>query len=66
METALIRTKSKKDLQLLLNLAKKIGIDTRRLTPTETEELGLVNAIKKGATGKTVNTKSFLKKLRQE
>ncbi len=65
LETAILKSKSKSDLRLLLDLARKIGIDARLLTPSEAEETGLLNAIKEGRTGKSVNTKRYLEKLRK-
>lgn len=64
MQTALLKSKSKNDLKLLLDLARKIGIDVRQLTDEETEDLGLVNAIKRGRTGEKVDIKKYLQKLR--
>lgn len=64
METAILKSKSKSDLKLLLELAKKIGINVRQLTEEEAEDIGLVNAIKKGHTGEKVDTKKYLQKLR--
>ncbi|HET7179186.1 MAG TPA: hypothetical protein VFI14_05645 [Chryseosolibacter sp.] len=52
-------------MKLLLDLAKKIGIDVRLLTNEEAEETGLFNAIKSGRTGKIINTKRYLEKLRK-
>jgi hypothetical protein len=65
METAVLKSRSKNDLKLLLDLAKKIGIDVRLLTNEEAEETGLFNAIKSGRTGKIINTKRYLEKLRK-
>ncbi len=65
METAILKSRSKNDLKLLLDLAKKIGIDVRQLTDEEAEETGLFNAIKRGRTGKIINTKKYLEKLRK-
>jgi len=66
METALLKTKSKKDLVMVLNIARKIGIDVRKLSASETEDIAMINAIRKGRTGRYTDTKKFLKKLRGE
>lgn len=66
METALLKTKSKKDLAMVLTIAKKIGIDVRQLSASEAEDFSLINAIRKGRTAQAVDTKKFLKKLRGE
>lgn len=63
MESAILTTNSKKDLQLLLILAKKMGVKSKILSGEQLEDLGLKNAIKKGRTGKFVNTEEFLQKL---
>jgi hypothetical protein len=52
METAVFRAKKKNDLQLLIDLAKKIGIQTKPLTEDEVEDMAMLNSIK---TGRTVN-----------
>ena len=65
MQTAIINSNSKSDLKLLLELAKKIGVQTKVLTQTEIEEMGLAKAIKQGRTGEYIDTSSYLKKLRK-
>ena len=64
MQTAIFNTKSKDDIQLLVRLAKKLGIQTKLLTAEEKEELGLAHAMKIGRTGEYVDTDSFLKNFR--
>jgi hypothetical protein len=66
METALLRSKSKKNLKLLLKIAKKIGVTARKLSISEAKDLGLANAIRKGKTGRHIDTAKFIKKLRSE
>ena len=63
MESAIITTDSKNDLQLLLTLAKKMGIKSKLLTEEQLEDLGLKIAIDKGRTGKFVDTRKFLRSL---
>lgn len=65
MEAALLKSKSKPDLKLLLDLAKKIGVKSTILSPEEMEEIGLARAIQKGRTGEYVNEKNFLRKLKK-
>ena len=64
MESLLLQGKSKKDIEILAELARMIGLKTRRLTKEELEDIGLANAMRKGRTGEYVNTDDYLKKLR--
>jgi hypothetical protein len=66
MESAVFISNSKSNLALLLNLAKKLGISTHRLSPEEIEEMALVNAMKKGKTGEYVDTEKYLKKIQSK
>ncbi len=65
MQTAILTSDSKSDLQLLLGLAKKIGIKVKVLSESEKEDIGLANAIRQGRTGEYINTDNFLRKLRK-
>ena len=64
MKSAILTSESKKDLQLLIDLAKKIGVKTRMLTDEQLEDIGLVKAIKEGRTGTYVDTDKFLNNLK--
>ena len=50
MEAVILNSDSKSDMKLLLDLARKIGINARILSETEIEDIGLVNAIQQGET----------------
>ena len=63
METVVFRSKKKNDLQLLVDLARKIGIETKSLSEEEVEEIGLAHAIKSGRTGKFVDEQKFIETL---
>ena len=65
METVILNSKSKSDIKLLVDLAKKIGIKTRVLSESEIEEIGLSYAIEVGRTKQYVDTEKFMKKLRK-
>ncbi|MBI9037486.1 MAG: hypothetical protein JEY97_05065 [Bacteroidales bacterium] len=65
MQAAIINSNSKADLNLLLEIAKKLNINAKLLSETDIEEIGLLNAIKQGRTGEFVDTEQFLKKLRE-
>ncbi|MCP5063971.1 MAG: hypothetical protein GY936_16130 [Ignavibacteriae bacterium] len=63
MNNALLTSGSNKDLKLLFELSKKIGLKSKLLTEEQVEELCLANAIKKGRTGSFVDTDKFLSSL---
>ena len=64
MEGAILHTDSDKDLSLILQLAKKLGISTRKLSKDEIEDYGLSIAISEGKTGEYIDTDTFLTELR--
>ena len=64
MEGAILHTESDKDLSLILQLAKKLGISARKLSQEEIEDYGLSIAISEGKTGEYVDTDPFLRELR--
>jgi hypothetical protein len=64
MESLLLQGKSKKDIEILAELARMIGLKIRHLSKEELEDIGLANAMKKGRTGEYINTQSYLKKLK--
>lgn len=66
MQSLLLQSKSKKDIEILEALAKLIGLKTKVLSEEELEDIGLANAMKQTRTGTYVNTKQYLKKLRSE
>ena len=64
METLLLQSNSKKDTALLQHLAEKIGLKTHKVTVDEMEDIALAYAMKKGRTGKYVDTNAYLEKLK--
>ncbi|MEM6264017.1 MAG: hypothetical protein AAGI38_16000 [Bacteroidota bacterium] len=64
MVNVIFSGKSESDLNLLIALAKKIGIKTHVLNQEELEDLGLGFAMKEGKTGEYVDNKDFLKQLK--
>ena len=64
MEGAILHTESNKDLALILQLAKKLGISARKLSKDEIEDYGLSIAISEGRTGEYIDTETFLSELR--
>ena len=65
METLLLQSKSKKDITLFAELAKKMGVKTKLLNNEHLEDIALANAMEKGRTGEYVDTKSYLAKLKK-
>jgi len=65
MEAVLLNSDSKSDMKLLLDLARKIGINARILSESEIEDIGLVNAIQQGETNEFIDNGAYLKKLRR-
>lgn len=66
METLLLQSESKKDMKMLADLAKKIGLKTVSLKNADLEDFALANAMQKGRTGEYINTENYLKKLRKK
>lgn len=64
MESAIISGKSKKDIQLLISVAEKMGIKAKFLTKNELEDFAMAKAIDEGKTGEYVDTEEFLKSLK--
>ncbi len=63
METVILSSKSQQDLNLILQLAKKLGISINKLSKDDIADIGLSLAIKKGRTGEYIDTDSFLNEL---
>ncbi|MFI5139219.1 MAG: hypothetical protein ACHQIM_15455 [Sphingobacteriales bacterium] len=60
METAIISGKSKKDIQLLITIAEKMGIKAKLLSEADLEDFGMARAIIEGATGELIDNNEFL------
>ena len=65
METLLLQSKSKKDMAMFAELAKKVGLKTVFLDNAYIEDIALANAMKTGRTGEYINTKTYLAKLKK-
>ena len=65
MQTVVLHGKSKADMKLLADLAKKIGVKVKYLTEADKEDIGMLNAINTGRTGEHVSTDNFLKNLKK-
>ena len=65
METLILNSESAGDIKLIAEIAKKMGLKAKILTEEEKEDIGMLNAIKKGRTRKYVDTDSFMLNLRK-
>ncbi len=65
METFILNGNSKKNLKLLMDLAKQLGFKATHLTDEDKEDIGLQEAIKKGRTNKFVDVDSFVNKMKK-
>jgi len=65
MKTAILSSESDANLNLLLELADKLGIKTRVLSQEDAEDLTMVYAIKAGKTGEYIDTQDFINTLRR-
>ena len=64
MEGAILYTDSEKDLSLILQLAKKLGISSCKLSKDEIEDYGISFAITDGKNGEYADNDAFLSELR--
>ncbi len=62
----LLNSESKKDIELLIKIASKMGIHSQKMTAQQKEDYALGVAIKKGKTNQYVNTNDFVKQLRKK
>jgi len=63
METILVNVKDKSDRDLLLALAKKLGLSARTLTKEENEDWALAKEIEKGMKTEDVSREEVMKAL---
>ncbi len=64
MESAIISGKSKKDIQLLVTIAEKMGIKAKFIGKDDLEDFVMAKAIKEGETGELIDTQEFLKTIK--
>jgi hypothetical protein len=65
MQTLVLNGESASDIKLIAEIAKKMGLKAKILSEDEKEDIGMLNAIKKGRTKKYVDAESFISKLRK-
>ena len=64
METLVIQSKSKTNLKILAELARKLGESTAEFSSTEVEDFDLGILMLKEKTGKPVSRETIMRKLR--
>jgi hypothetical protein len=64
MEAAIISGNSKKDIRLLISIAKKMGLDVKSISGSDIENAVISTAIKEGETGEFIDINEFLKALK--
>lgn len=66
MDSVLLKTKSKENLNLLIILAKKLGVEVSVISEKAAEDMAMVSAIKNGKTGQFVDSENFLNDLKND
>jgi hypothetical protein len=66
METLILTGDKKSEMNLIIEIARKFGIKTRKLSIEDIEDIGLLKAINDGETGEFVNTDPFLDSIRHK
>ena len=63
MEAVIISGNSKKDIQLLVNIAEKMGLTVNFIKEDDLEDIGMAKAIIEGKTGEFIDNEEFLRSL---
>lgn len=63
IDTVIIKTRTKSDIQFLLDLAKRIGASAKAINTDELEDAQLVSLIEKGLKTPNVNRSEIMKAL---
>ena len=66
MDAIVIKSKSKDNLRLLMELAKKLGEDVSSLSKEQMEDLALGKLMKRAKTGKNVSREAIMRQLRSK
>lgn len=66
MDTIVIKAKSKKNLDRIIELAKQLGVEVSILSEKASEDLAIAMAIKEGKSDKLSNKKEFIKGLKSD
>ena len=65
MQTVIFNSESKGNLKLLMDLAKKLGINVKVLSEEEQEDLALFELMENSRTGEFVEEELIFKKLKK-
>ncbi len=63
MSTLLLTTSNETDIQLFIDLAKRIGVKASSISDREMLDIGLLNAMNEGKKTKFVSKENIFKKL---
>ena len=66
MEALILTGEKRSEMNLIVEIARKFGIKTKKLTLEDIEDIGLLKAIKNGETGEFADTQEFLHSIRQK
>ena len=66
METLILTGEKKSEMNLIVEIARKFGIKSHKLSIEDIEDIGLLKAIKDGETGEYVNADQFLDSIRRK
>lgn len=65
MQTVLINTKTKAESNLFVELAKKMGFETKVLTEEDKEDIGLLRAMMEARKTKLISRKTVMNNLKK-
>jgi hypothetical protein len=64
MTSVVLKSNSKENILLLVQLAQKLGVDVSILKEKDLEDLALVRAIESGKTGELISVEELLLRLK--
>jgi hypothetical protein len=66
MNSVLLKAKSKENLNLLIELAKKLDVEVSVISEKALEDIAMVSAIQNDRTGQLVDSNEFLNSLKSD
>jgi hypothetical protein len=64
MTSVVLKSTSKENLLLLVQLAQKLGVDVRIVKEKDLEDIALVHAIESGKTGEHISVDELLRRFK--